>query len=449
LASILIVDDDKALCRTLEIQLDLAGHKVSLANDARTGLAVASALSPDLVLLDVNLPDNSGMTVLPEFVSMDEVPAVVIMTGALDNNIVVESMRFGAFDYLRKPINLDDVLNLTAKLAVNEQREKKQVETDVNDVTSMPMREGEMVGLHPTIVEIHKLLGLLSRSRVTVLIQGETGTGKDLAARILHEAGSRQKPFVAINCSAVVPSLLESELFGHERGAFTGADQQKIGKLEFAEDGTLFLDEIGDMPLDLQAKLLRVLQEDEFVRVGGLKPIRLKARVVTATHRNLQDLINQGKFREDLYFRLTVATINLPPLRERRSDINLLVPYLLNRISTRLGVPACSVDNRAMQKLMYYDWPGNIRELDNVLTSNMALAKGVSVLGEDNLNFPENKYNRSTNVFHETGTLAEAEKNHIEKSLNANGWNISRTSRVLDVSPTTLRKKITDYRLNR
>lgn len=442
MSSILIVDDDRALCRTLQLQLELADHEVETAYDATSGLKMAAEMGSSIILLDVNLPDVDGVVALPEFLSVNGVSAVVIMTAAMDNAIVVESMRAGAFDYLRKPINLDDLLSLVEKAGAIHITEKDQI------VEGGSVRSHDMVGMHPTILEVHKMLGLLSRSKVTVLILGETGTGKEMAARILHEAGGPEKPFVAINCSSVVPTLLESELFGHEKGAFTGADQTKVGQLEFVKDGTLFLDEIGDMPLDLQAKMLRVLQEDEFIRVGGLEPIKLSARIVAATHRDLQELINQGKFREDLYYRLTVATVNLPPLREHRSDIILLAPYLLNKISKKMNCPVPSIDDDVMQQLINYNWPGNIRELENVLLRAVALTKGSNILTSENIQLPDSHETDLPGKTNGPVTLADAEKLHIEKMLIGNEWNISKTARLLNISPTTLRKKISDFSLS-
>jgi two-component system response regulator AtoC len=304
----------------------------------------------------------------------------------------------------------------------------------------------EMIGSHPRMMEVHKTIGLLSRSRLTVLIQGESGTGKELAARILHNASASDKPFVAVNCSAVVPTLLESEFFGHERGAFTGADKVKIGKLQYAGEGTVFLDEIGDMPLDLQGKLLRVLQEEEFVRVGGLEHIRLQARIVAATHHDLEKLIREEKFRRDLYYRLAVSSIILPPLRERRSDIAQLVEFLLRKISGKLNRTVATVSESALQHLMHYDWPGNIRELENVLTRAAALSSR-KVLQRSDLD---------TLTMETAGTPADTdmpltlfgvEKKHIEKVLIMNNWNITRSAQMLDISRTTLRKKIKDYQL--
>jgi two-component system response regulator AtoC len=306
-----------------------------------------------------------------------------------------------------------------------------------------------MIGAHPKVVALHKKIGLLSRSKVIVLVQGESGTGKELAARILHQAGSPGKPFVAVNCSAVVPTLLESEFFGHEKGAFTGADRVKIGKLEYADGGMVFLDEIGDMAMDLQAKLLRVLQEEEFVRVGGLEPIPLTARIVAATHCDLQRLVSEGRFREDLFYRLSVSSLHMPPLRERRTDIPLLAEALLEKIAAKFQCRKPTLSDDALQKLLAHDWPGNVRELENVLTRAAVLAVDTMLTAED-LQLAQAGMGKMApgDCGARPATLADAEKRHVEKTLNSLRWNITKVAKQLAISPTTLRKKISDYCLS-
>ena len=445
--SILIVDDDRALCRSLEIQLSMEGYTVRSAFNAMEGLSLSQSWKPDLVLLDVNLPDHRGLDVLPDFFKEEgSSPTVIVMTAEADNRLVVEAMRNGAFDYLRKPLDISNVFSMIKKVEKDLKKKTLSVEDDFVESAEPTY---EMIGEHKSILEIHKLFGLLSRSKVTVLIQGESGTGKELAARILHESYSPGKPFVAINCSSVVPTLLESEFFGHEKGAFTGADTEKIGKFEYAEDGTVFLDEIGDMNLELQGKLLRVLQEEEFIRVGGLEPIPLKARIIAATHRTLEDYVATGKFRQDLFYRLSVSTITLPSLRERRNDIPMLIKYLLGKICVKLACPPASIEKDAIECLKNYDWPGNVRELENVLTRAVALtAKGHTVTKKE-LCLTVTKNTASYEEPDQSTTLADAEKKHIEKKLRENTWNISRTARILNISPTTLRKKISDFNLKR
>lgn len=446
---ILVVDDDTALCRSLDIHLSLKGHKVRCAHTVATGLDEARAFEPEVVFLDLNLPDQWGLRALPTLIALPDEPTVLVMTGESDNTAAVEAMRNGAFDYLCKPLDHDDIFSTLERVSRHRnQKPAEKAEEDAGHEISRSL----MIGGHPEIIELHKKIGLLSRSRVTVLVCGESGTGKELAARILHEAGAPGKPFVAINCSAVVPTLLESEFFGHEKGAFTGADRQKIGKLEYAKDGTVFLDEIGDMPLDLQGKILRVLQEEEFVRVGGLEPIRLRARMVAATHWDLRKLVDEGRFRKDLYYRLSVSTLHLPPLRERLEDIPLLVDALLTKITNKLHSRRPTVTEGAMQRLMAYDWPGNVRELENVLTRCVAMAIDTVITVEDLrllMSPPQERAICGVEVKgeNEPVTLAEAEKRHVERVLTAMRWNITQSAKRLAISPTTLRKKIADYNI--
>lgn len=438
---ILIIDDDKLLCRSLQIQLEAIGHTTYLAHTMQEGIDTAALVGPELILLDLNLPDQSGLFGLPALLEQGHDLCVVIMTGNPDNKAVIDSMRKGAFDYLRKPLDLDELFAMVEK--VETRKQKGQSPQRDQPAAARPSLD-DLVGAHPAMIELLKQIGLLSRSRVTVLIQGESGTGKELVAKILHTSSSPGMPFVAINCSAVVPTLLESELFGYEKGAFTGADKTKIGKMEFAGEGTVFLDEIGDMPLDLQSKLLRVLQEEEFVRVGGLETIPLKARIMAATHRDLQGMVEQRQFRQDLFYRLNVSTLNIPPLRSRREDIPLLVDSLLARISQKLHSDMHAVSEAAMEKMMLYDWPGNVRELENVLTRAVALSRDGRILAED-IVWQQSRTPSAAEPQAGPFTLAEAEKHHIAKALQDNDWNITHTAQKLAISPTTLRKKINDF----
>jgi two-component system response regulator AtoC len=441
---ILIIDDDQALCRSLQVPLGLKGHDVRLASSAENGINEASEFRPDVVFLDINLPGQSGLEALPAIVELPCEPTVVIMTGEADNFIAVQAMRSGAFDYLRKPLELDEIYTMLNRVEVHRSQEANAPE--VTNGLGGEDHYPNMIGTHPDIIDLHKKIGLLSRSRVTVLIQGESGTGKELAARILHDARDPDKPFVDINCSAVVSTLLESEFFGHEKGAFTGADRLKIGKLEYAADGTVFFDEIGDMPLGLQGKLLRVLQEGEFVRVGGLETIPFRARFVSATHWDLEKLVKEGKFRKDLFYRIAVSTLYLPPLRERPGDIPQLVEALLRKIARQLQCPRPLINDEAMQKLLSHSWPGNVRELENVLTRSVALATD-SILTAAEICLEQSHRDHVAPEQAAPVTLAEAEKRHVEMVLNQQRWNITQTAKQLEISPTTLRKKISDYNI--
>jgi DNA-binding NtrC family response regulator len=309
-------------------------------------------------------------------------------------------------------------------------------------------RPREIVGRSAAILDLLKQIAVLSRSRVTVLIQGQTGTGKELVARALHQASGPTGPFVAVNCGGIVPTLLESELFGHERGSFTGAAARKIGKLELAEEGTIFFDEIGDLPFDLQAKLLRALQETEFERVGGTQPIPLRARVMAATHRNLDAGARTGTFRQDLFFRLAVARLHVPSLSERTEDIPLLAEFLLDRIANQLGRPPARLSPEALAKLQNETWPGNVRELENALTRAAALLRGDVISAED-LEIDRPLDNVAQEDGEEPLTLREAERRHIATALARLDWNITHTAEALGISQTTLRKKIADYELRR
>lgn len=446
MSDILIIDDDKALCRSLQIQLQAESHTVHLVHTVNDGIHyVAGASRPDLVLLDVHLPDGSGLARLPDLLSENPDLCIVIMTGDFDNKAVVDAMRNGAFDYLRKPLDLNDLFDMVTK--VESRKKKEGGAAQKKEEVSSPSF-GDMIGSDPQIIDLLKQIGLLSRNKVTALIRGESGTGKELTARILHEASAPGKPFVAINCAAVVPTLLESELFGYDKGAFTGAEKTKIGKMEYAGEGTLFLDEIGDMHLDLQSKLLRVLQEEEFVRVGGLDPIPLKARIVAATHTDLEAMVEEKRFRQDLFYRLNVSTLTIPPLRERRQDIHLLVESLLGKISRKLGTVEVSASRGALDKMIGYDWPGNVRELENVLTRAVALSRDGQIFAED-IQWQQGRNSMKETQQEPVVTLADAEKEHIARILEQNDWNITHSAQKLAISPTTLRKKITAYHIEK
>ena len=438
---ILIIDDDQALARSLELQLGAEGYQVSVGHTVAQGMDQLAEKDFQLLLLDLNLPDKHGLAALPAILEARPGITVVIMTGNSENSEAVAAMRDGAYDYLRKPLDLDELLQMAAKVQALHQRSSQGLNQD-----SQPQQlaKVEMIGSDAKIIDIHKQIGLLARSRITVLIKGESGTGKELVARILHEASAPQQPFVAINCSAFVSTLLESELFGYEKGAFTGADKSRQGKLEFAGLGTVFLDEIGDMSLDLQSKLLRVLQEDEFVPVGGLQAKPLKARIIAATHRNLAEMVEEGTFRQDLFYRLNVVSIEVPPLRQRRGDILPLARHLLAKLARKMGHPPVRLSMEAAEQLKKGNWPGNVRELENSLTRALVLAHGDEI-NVDELVMAEDEQNKAPL----TGTLADTEKNYINLVLTQHNWNITHSAQTLDISPTTLRKKINDYQLKR
>ena len=440
MSRILIVDDDAAICRSLAIQLRSHDHEVRTCTCGSEALDLLRDVAPDVAFVDLVLPDRDGLSVMKNILERRPDCSVVIITGTQDMQATIQAIRQGAFDYLRKPLSIDDVL-----LAI-----EKATSRPVRQVVAIEDRgtqAREIVGRARAILEVTKDIARLSQSRITVLITGETGTGKELAARALHEAGSPSAPFVAVNCSAVVPTLFESELFGHEKGAFTGAEARQVGKLELAGAGTVFFDEIGDMPLDLQAKLLRVLQERELYRVGGAEMLSFDARVIAATGQELSELVEAGRFREDLHYRLSVATVSLPPLRDRPDDIPLLVEHLLPRINRELHQSVTKIPEALVERLMSYDWPGNVRELENVLMRAVALSTG-DVLEVDSIQ-PEPGPDASRTSPQGVQTLREVEQDHVAKVLAATGWNITQTAKLLGISPPTLRKKIQDYSLSR
>ena len=440
--NILIMDDDQSLCRSLQLIMKTKGVTIRSTHTAEAGLAQLNKEPPNLLLLDLVLPDADGLELLQIIVEKYPDLPVVVISGRQDMDATITAMRHGAYDYLRKPFDVVDIELILEKLR-REQHPKKKTKTP--STSSAPIGPREMIGNDPKMLDVLKQIGRFSRTRINVLIHGENGTGKELVARAIHEATSPDKPFIAINCSALVSTLLESELFGHEKGAFTGADQQKIGKLELAAEGTVFFDEIGDMDADLQAKLLRVLQEQTFERVGGNQPLFFNARSIFATHQNLTEHIREKKFREDLFYRIAVGEINLPPLRERPDDIPLLAHHFIRSIGKKLNRNTNTISAEALKRLKAHAWPGNIRELENVITRAIALTDSNIILPE-HINFLHTAAVENTSDTHDQ-TLASAEKKHLQHILKIHNANITHAAKALHISPTTLRKKIKDYAL--
>lgn len=445
MSKVLIIDDDKDLCRSMEIQLVISDHKVKSCYEAPAGLSMAQTWNPDLILLDLCLSEDSGLDVLRKLHESNNHAPIVMITGKQDMNATIEATRIGVVEYLRKPFTVDDVIQVINRIASTKKQKEDARLISISPVSNNPY---EIIGADKKILAVLQQIGHLSKSRVTVLIEGESGTGKELVAKALHHSSSPDEPYVAINCSTIVPTLLESELFGHKKGAFTGADKDKSGKLQLAGEGTVFLDEIGDMPVELQAKLLRVLQERAFEPVGGLESIPLKARVLAATHHQLDNLVSEGRFREDLYYRLTVARISMPPLRERLCDVPLLVQHLISKISLELHRPVEAIEEQVVNRLQSYNWPGNVRELENVLIRAIALAEGTCLHDSDiNLVLGTTQTVPEANNSSRILPLREMEKQHIENALKTTNWNITQTANLLEISPTTVRKKIEDYQL--
>ncbi|HEY4156637.1 MAG TPA: sigma-54 dependent transcriptional regulator [Polyangiaceae bacterium] len=379
---ILVVDDEPNLRRVLSAQLERDGYDVHTAEDGEQALQILRDNHLDLVITDLRMPKIDGMELLRQAVAMDEDLPVVMITahGTVDN--AVEALKTGAFDYLTKPFDQAEVRAIVRKALRTRDLSATEASRQQPDAT-FAARYG-IIGQSPSIIELYAVLDRVADTPTTVLITGESGTGKELVARALHENSSRRdKPFIKVNCAAIPKDLMESELFGHERGAFTGAVGSKPGRFELASGGTLFLDEIGSIPVEMQVKLLRALQESEFERVGGVKTIHVDVRLIAATNSDLKKEITQGTFREDLYYRLNVVPIRLPSLRERGSDIPLLAQHFIDKFNTRLKKSVLGLEEDCEARLVAYPWPGNIRELENVIERAVLFSDGANLKSSD------------------------------------------------------------------
>jgi DNA-binding NtrC family response regulator len=378
----MIVDDDKDALEVYRTRLSHAGFDVEIAESAEQALSRVKKFDPGLIVTDVRMSGMSGLELLSKIREAMEGVSVVVMTGHDDMETAVTAMKSGAFDFLVKPVD-PKVLQALAERCFRELNEDDEgPDTEGEEVT---LRSGQLIGRDPQMVEIYKTIGVLARNRATVLIRGETGTGKEVVAHAIHQHSAFSgEPFIAVNCTALTDTLLESELFGHTKGSFTGAISARKGYFELAGEGTIFLDEIGDTSPDFQTKLLRVLQERSFYPVGGEEPKTTQARVIAATHQPVEQLIKEGRFREDLYFRLRVVEIVVPPLRDRPGDIPLIASALLGRVREETHREVYRISDAALENLLSYNWPGNIRELENALMRGAIVARG-SVIGEDHL----------------------------------------------------------------
>jgi two-component system response regulator AtoC len=449
LERILIVDDDRSIRELLSMHLEERGFGVLSAATGAEGFKLAEESSPSAIILDMRLPDASGIDLIPELKKRAGETPVLMITAHHDMATTILAMKAGAFDYIHKPIDIQ-ALDVAIDRALEVRRLSRG--TDFLDVApSRAVNIDDIVGTSPAMQQLFKDVGRVAASRATVLIQGESGTGKELIARVIHSYSAGTKPFIGINCSAIVETLLETELFGHEKGAFTGATATKAGKFELAEDGSIFLDEIGELSQNLQAKLLRVLQERELERVGGVKRIPVRARILAATNRDLSREVEAGRFREDLYQRLKVVTLAIPPLRERRDDIPLLVEHLLMKINQRLHKNLRRVPRDTLEKLMTRSWPGNVRELENVLTRAAVLSQGDMLFEEHLIEAvrppeppPAARDGKSPTPI---PTLDEVERAHIERVFAMTKGHKGRTCQILGISRPTLERKLRKYGL--
>ena len=442
---VLIVDDQTAILESLSMFFLEKGYETLTADDGKEGLEKFESEQPDLVILDIRLPDINGIDLLKKMKGIHDPVFVIMITAFHDMEPTIEAMKYGAYDYIHKPIDINE-LEASVNKVVEALKLRDKLSIYLND-QKIKYKLDTIVGESKPIQQIFKLIGLTCSNRATVLIQGESGTGKELIAKAIHYNGIlKDEPFVSINCSALVETLLESELFGHEKGAFTHAVYTKKGKFELAGHGTIFLDEVGELPLNTQVKILRFLQEKDFERVGGEKTIRSDARIIAATNKNLAKLVGEGSFREDLFFRLKVVTINVPPLRERKGDIPLLVAFFLQKICQELHKKPRHISKNAMDKIMQYDWPGNVRELENVIMRAVVLSRE-TIITEDHISVfsePEEGRAKRVGVFL---SLQDVEKEHIKKALiRANGQK-GKACDLLKISRPTLRKKIEKYNI--
>jgi len=428
---VLLVDDEPAVLRSLGEALVDMGTELETASSAEAALTSVAARTPDLVLSDIRMPGTDGLALLESLRRRAPSVDVVLMTAYEDMATVVRAMREGARDFLVKPIDLLKLEHVLRRVSEDRRARAQARPDEARPTTGTP--DG-LIGRDPKMIEVFKLIGQSAASRVNVLIRGESGTGKEVVARAIHTSSAdRAEPFVAVNCTALPETLLESELFGHVRGAFTGAASDRRGRFALARRGTIFLDEIGDTALEFQAKILRVLEGGEFFPVGGERAERTDARVITATHRDLEARVADGTFREDLYYRLRVVEIVLPPLRERPGDIPLLAHALVARASHKLSRPAPALSEAALEALMRHDWPGNVRELENCLIRAIALGPA-GVLRPEQLNLQQGD-TATTNVLR---TLDEVELEHVQRVLAAVDGNKARAARVLGISKTRL-----------
>jgi DNA-binding NtrC family response regulator len=439
--TILVIDDDQAIRRTLELHLREEGFAVETAADGEEG--IRKALRPDthLVLLDLRLPRVEGFEVLKRLKRERPALPVIVVTAYDDMQTAIEAIRQGAVDHLGKPVDLEELDSVIRRsLQVADLAEEGFTFCDTPEAA---YRDHMIVGRSRAMKRVYKAIGAVADSKTTVLLHGESGTGKELVARAIHyNSPFATRPFVAVACSALAPSVLESELFGHERGSFTGAHAAKPGKFELAQGGTLFLDEISEISPDIQVKLLRFLQEREFERVGGVETIQTDLRVVAATNRDLGALVAEGRFRQDLYYRLRVVTIDLPPLRERLEDLPLLLRFFLEKIGREVGKVIDAVPEEAMRRLREHPWPGNVRELENALRRAVLLSPS-GVLVPETLQLDESLEAHRLPLLMKS--LHEVEREHIENVLRFTGYEKKRAAQILEISRPTLDKRIRDH----
>lgn len=440
---VMIVDDEAGIRESLSGIFEDEGYDILTAKSGEEAIKLLKDHSPDLILLDIWLPEMDGIDTLKEIKALNSDIPVIIISGHGNIELAVKAVKMGAYDFLEKPLALEKVL-LVSKRAI----EKRTLEIENIFLKENLAKKWQLIGNSQKIKMLREQIEMAAKSNSRVLISGESGTGKEVVAHLLHEKSDRAgKAFIEVNCAAIPQELIESELFGHEKGSFTGAFEKKKGKFELADNGTLFLDEVGDMSLQTQAKVLRVIETQKFQRVGGSKNISVDVRIISATNKDLRDEVKKGNFREDLYFRLNVIPLFIPPLRERKDDIPLLVEYFLETLASEYGKHRKEISPESLKNLQSYDWAGNVRELKNFIERLVIMTPSNLITGQ-NLLIPK--------VPEETGylkykTLKDArdafEKDYITKKLEENDWNVSKTAEVLDIERSNLHRKIKAYNI--
>jgi DNA-binding NtrC family response regulator len=442
--AVLVVDDDPGVRESFRLILE-DHYDVVDVPDGPSALDVVRASQVDLVLLDIRMTGMDGIEVLERIKAIDEGIEVILVTAVKTVRTAVAAMKLGAFDYLTKPFEEDELLSLSRRAL-----ERRALEREVAFLRSELARRhdlDEIVGQHPAMEKLHGLIAQVARTATTVLITGESGTGKELVARAIHRQGARREgPFVAVNPAAIAESLIESELFGHEKGAFTGAHQRKLGKFELAQGGTFFLDEIGTLRAELQAKLLRVLQEREIERVGGTRPVKIDVRFIAATNCNLKEAVGDGAFREDLYYRLNVVHVMVPPLRERIQDVPFLAEHFIRRDNRDFNKRIEGLSPEALAALRAYRWPGNVRELENVIERCVVLAEGPVIQLNDlplDVLLPQQATKvRAAEALPLNEATDQFERQIVLRVLERVGWNLTEAGRILAIHRNSLRVKL-------
>lgn len=446
LLSLLVIDDERSIRDACREIADSLGYGVSIAESAERAFRMLSEKPHDIALLDLRLPGASGMEALHRLRESNPEMVIVVMTGYATVPSAVEAMRLGAYDYMTKPFSMEDLRGKLDRVAAH--LKQKNESRRMRERFKSKLGFGSMIGQSPEMERLYRMIAKAAQSTHPVLILGESGTGKEMVARSIHYSGPfKDKPYIPVDCGSLVPTLIESELFGHLKGSFTGANQNKEGLLAIAEGGTVFLDEIGELPVDLQSKLLRAIQEKEIRPVGSTKRIPINVRILAATNRDLEHAVTQGEFRRDLYFRLNVLTLRLPSLRERRDDIPLLISHFLERLARTTG-QVRSLSDEAVKLLLAHDWPGNVRELENCIERAWALSSGpvisVADLPSDLRSAPStNGFRRETKS--QVISMAELEKQAILATIDHVKGDKLMAARLLKIGKTTLYRKLKEY----